>query len=49
LEDRIDQMIEQKKELAESIVGSGEEWLSELSTAQLRDLITLRAPEGSEP
>ncbi len=41
LEERIDLMIEQKKELAESIVGSGENWLTEMSTAQLRDLFAL--------
>jgi SNF2 family DNA or RNA helicase len=34
-------MIEGKKELAASVVGSGENWLTELSTAQLRDLFTL--------
>jgi hypothetical protein len=42
LEDRIDQMIEEKTELAETIVGAGDAWLTELSTAQLRDLLTLR-------
>jgi SNF2 family DNA or RNA helicase len=42
LEERIDQMIEQKTELAEQIIGSGEQWLTELSTGQLRDLLTLR-------
>lgn len=41
LEERIDAMIEQKKELAERIVGAGENWLTEMSTAQLRDLFTL--------
>ncbi len=41
LEERIDQMIEQKKELAESIVGSGENWLTEMSTDQLKELFTL--------
>jgi SNF2 family DNA or RNA helicase len=41
MEERIDQMIEQKKELAESIVGAGENWLTELSTAQLKDLFAL--------
>ncbi|HET9918816.1 MAG TPA: DEAD/DEAH box helicase [Ktedonobacteraceae bacterium] len=41
LEERIDQMIEQKKELAESIIGSGENWLTELSTAQLKELFAL--------
>jgi hypothetical protein len=42
LEERIDQMIEQKIELAEQIVGAGESWLTELSTGQLRDLLALR-------
>jgi SNF2 family DNA or RNA helicase len=41
LEERIDQMIEQKKELAESIVGSGENWLTEMSTEQLKSLFRL--------
>jgi non-specific serine/threonine protein kinase len=42
LEERIDEMLEQKTELAENIIGSGESWLTELSTGQLRDLLTLR-------
>ncbi|HMN95100.1 MAG TPA: DEAD/DEAH box helicase [Phycisphaerales bacterium] len=42
LEERIDQMIEQKTELASQIIGSGESWLTELSTGQLRDLFALR-------
>lgn len=41
LEERIDMMIEQKKELAERIVGSGENWLTEMSTDQLKDLFAL--------
>ena len=41
MEEHIDQMIEQKKELAESIVGTGENWLTEMSTAQLRELFAL--------
>jgi SNF2 family DNA or RNA helicase len=41
LEERIDQMIEQKKALAERIVGAGENWLTELSTSALRDVISL--------
>jgi SNF2 family DNA or RNA helicase len=43
LEERIDQMIEEKTTLAMEIIGAGEEWLTELSTGQLRDLLTLRA------
>ncbi len=42
LEERIDQMIEQKTELAEHIIGSGEQGLSELSTGQLREILSLR-------
>jgi SNF2 family DNA or RNA helicase len=42
LEERIDQMIEQKSELAEQVIGAGEAWLTELSTSQLRDILTLR-------
>jgi SNF2 family DNA or RNA helicase len=41
LEERIDQMIEQKKELAESIIGTGEAWLTEMSTEQLKEIFTL--------
>jgi SNF2 family DNA or RNA helicase len=41
LEERIDAMIEQKKVLAEQIVGSGENWLTELSTAALREVLAL--------
>jgi SNF2 family DNA or RNA helicase len=42
LEERIDMLIESKRELAESVIGAGEDWLTELSTDELRDLITLR-------
>ena len=41
LEERIDRLIAEKKDLAEQIVGSGEAWLSELDTAQLRELVAL--------
>ena len=41
LEERIDQLIAVKKDLAEQIVGSGEAWLTELDTAQLRELVAL--------
>ena len=42
LEEKIDEMIESKKELAESIVGTGEGWLTEMTTEQLKELFTLR-------
>ncbi len=42
LEEMIDDMIESKKGLAQAVVGSGENWLTELSTDELRKLVTLR-------
>lgn len=42
LEERIDEMIERKQALAESIIGEGEGWLTELSTNELREMVTLR-------
>ncbi|MBE9076485.1 DEAD/DEAH box helicase [Romeria aff. gracilis LEGE 07310] len=41
LEERINDMIEGKKALAEQVVGGGEQWLTELDTDQLRDLLLL--------
>ncbi|MCK4470285.1 MAG: DEAD/DEAH box helicase, partial [Anaerolineae bacterium] len=41
LEERIDELIESKKALAESVIGAGEAWLTELSANQLRELVTL--------
>ncbi len=42
LEEMIDTMIENKKGLAQSIVGSGEQWLTELAPDELRALVQLR-------
>jgi SNF2 family DNA or RNA helicase len=42
LEEKIDEMIERKQEIASSIVGTGEGWLTELSNAQLKELFALR-------
>ena len=41
LEDRIDQMIEAKRDLAGRIVGTGEDWLTELSTHELAEVFRL--------
>ncbi|MFD1046990.1 DEAD/DEAH box helicase, partial [Kibdelosporangium lantanae] len=41
VEDRIDEMIVVKKALAELVVGSGEDWLTELSTDALREMFQL--------
>ena len=44
LEDRIDLMIEIKRETADQVVGTtSERWLTELSTAELRDVLALSA------
>ncbi len=42
LEERIDELIEHKKGLADRIVGEGEGWISEMSADELRDLVALR-------
>ncbi|MBI3980080.1 MAG: helicase [Chloroflexi bacterium] len=41
-EETIDQLIERKVGLAAAIVGAGESWITEMSTADLRDLFALR-------
>ncbi len=41
LEEKIHDMIASKKQLAEQVVGAGEEWLTELDTNQLRNLLLL--------
>ncbi|MCC8999766.1 MAG: DEAD/DEAH box helicase, partial [Candidatus Contendobacter sp.] len=43
VEERIDELIERKQSLAEKVVGSGESWLTELSTDELKNLFQLRA------
>jgi len=48
LEERIDAMIEEKKALAERVVGTGESWLTELSVSELRDVLTLSPDAVSE-
>ena len=42
IEERIDEMMERKLSLSQQIVGTGEAWITELSTAELRELFTLR-------
>jgi SNF2 family DNA or RNA helicase len=41
LEEKIDTLLQQKKELAELTVLSGEKWLGDLSTEELRELVQL--------
>ncbi|MDO7908183.1 DEAD/DEAH box helicase [Paenibacillus sp. JX-17] len=42
LEERIDEMLENKQQLSDNIISSTEGWITELSTEDLKDLITLR-------
>ena len=48
LEERIDELIESKKELAARVVTSGEGWITGLSTSSLRELFALRASALAE-
>lgn len=41
-EERIDEMIQSKKDLANLTVGSSESWVTEMSNEQLKDLVSLR-------
>lgn len=41
VEDRIDRLLAEKSALADRIVGSGDEWLTGLSSKELRDYLTL--------
>jgi SNF2 family DNA or RNA helicase len=47
LEDRIAELLENKRSLAESVVGQGEAWIGDLSDSQLAALVRL-APSGGE-
>jgi SNF2 family DNA or RNA helicase len=50
LEERIDELLERKRELADSVVGAGESWIAELGDDDLRALVMLAGdePDGSE-
>jgi non-specific serine/threonine protein kinase len=48
LEERIDEMIDRKKALAQRIVGAGEAWLTELSTEELKRVVALSADAVAE-
>jgi SNF2 family DNA or RNA helicase len=43
LEERIDEMIERKRSIAEDIVGTGEAWITELDDEELHDMLALRS------
>ncbi|MCM3042905.1 DEAD/DEAH box helicase [Paenibacillus motobuensis] len=42
LEERIDEMLENKQQLSDNVISSTENWITELSTEALKDLFTLR-------
>ena len=42
IEEHINEMIEQKQEVADSIVGTGEQWITELSTRDLKKILRLQ-------
>jgi SNF2-related domain/SNF2 Helicase protein/Helicase conserved C-terminal domain len=46
VEERIDEMIARKRDLAQRVVGSGEAWLTDLSTDDLRAAVALRPVAG---
>ncbi|MFC9434575.1 DEAD/DEAH box helicase [Nocardia sp. NPDC057030] len=48
IEERIDEMINGKRQLADLAVGAGENWITELSTDDLRELFTLGAEAVGE-
>jgi superfamily II DNA or RNA helicase len=41
VEDKIDRLLDQKRDLAAKVVGAGERWITELGTRELRDLFSL--------
>ena len=43
IDERIAEMIERKRSLAESVVGGGETWIADLDDRQLAELVTLRS------
>jgi SNF2 family DNA or RNA helicase len=45
LEEKIDKLIESKKVLADSVIGSGEEWITEMSDKELNELLKLESKD----
>ncbi|MEA1963998.1 MAG: DEAD/DEAH box helicase [Candidatus Aerophobetes bacterium] len=41
MEEKIDKMLEEKKELADRIISAGERWVTEMSNDKLREILTL--------
>ncbi len=49
IEHKVGQLLQRKRALADSVLGSGESALTELSNDELRDLVSLRRPEAGAP
>ncbi len=53
VEEKVDRMLEEKRDLASRIVAAGERWITELDNGALRDLLSLSgeaivAPDGPD-
>ena len=48
IEERVGQLLQRKRALADAVLGGGEAALTELSDDELRDLVALRRPGGEE-
>lgn len=48
VEEKIDRLLAQKRELASKIVGAGEQWITELDSGALRDLFALAEGEAED-
>ena len=46
IEQKIGELLARKRALAESVLGSGDAALTELSDSELRDLVSLRTPDA---
>jgi SNF2 family DNA or RNA helicase len=42
VEERIGEVIDEKRAIADAVIGTGEAWLSELSTDELAELVLLQ-------
>jgi len=42
IEEKINEIIEKKQKLAESIIGSNEKWITELDNEKIKELFTYR-------
>jgi SNF2 family DNA or RNA helicase len=49
VEEKIDALLEHKRDLADKVVGAGEQWITELGTSHLRALFALSKDAASLP